>query len=315
MKDKLSCDLFKAKIGIITSRLFYVLFCFIYLPTSVSAQAPSNIQVIKDFESKYVQARDIYIRLPLNYDKNQNYPMLYMHDGQMLWSYFDTWNGQSWEIDKKINALVSEEKIADLIVVGIQSISERRYANYFPEKPFLQLPAAVRNNLLKQASHPDIGINSDAYLKFLVYELKPFIDSHFATKPTVEHTFISGSSMGGLISMYALFEYPEIFGGAACLSTHWIGGYEQNEVVPNAFYNYMEARLGLLTDKKLYFDYGNQTLDAMYASAQKQMDALFESNAALKSQFLSKFYPGAAHQESDWHARFDMPLKFLLSQN
>ena len=66
-------------------------------------------------------------------------------------------------------------------------------------------------------------IQSDNYLKFLVKELKPFIDSSFSTLKDQQNTFIAGSSMGGLISMYAICEYPLVFGGAACLSTHWPG--------------------------------------------------------------------------------------------
>lgn len=62
---------------------------------------------------------------------------------------------------------------------------------------------------------------SDHYLEFLVAELKPFIDSQYRTLPGQPHTFIMGSSMGGLISLYATLEYPHIFAGAGCLSTHW----------------------------------------------------------------------------------------------
>ena len=86
--------------------------------------------------------------------------------------------------------------------------------------------------------------SSDNYLKFIVEELKPFIDSTYSTLIDKENTFIAGSSMGGLISMYAVCEYPNVFGGAACLSTHWPGTFEvENNPIPEIFYNYLTNNL------------------------------------------------------------------------
>jgi enterochelin esterase-like enzyme len=275
----------------------------------------SNIHIIKNIESNYVSKRDIYIRLPKDYNLNNSYPVLYMHDGQMLFSGFKTWNGQHWGVDETISDLVSKDSIQDVIVVGIANVNQERHANYFPEKPFLNLPKAARDSLYKIERGSDklfkMTVNSDDYLKFIVFELKPFIDSNYATARDKSHTFIAGSSMGGLISMYAFFEYPEIFGGAACLSTHWIGGFSDNQIIPNRFKSYIENRKSLIADRKLYFDTSTETLDQDYQVHQKNVDALFESEE-LNQNYLSKIFEGASHTENDWKSRFHIPLIFFL---
>jgi len=298
--------------------LFAVLIfvCANYL--TAQENLPKNIQVIDNLESAYVTSRTIYIRLPLDYDVEKQYPVLYMHDGQMLFKDLPTWNGQSWAVDSTINKLVSDQKIDDLIVVGIASLSTIRHANYFPEKPFLNVPLPLRDSVAaaRRGDQPLFGqaINSDSYLKFLVYELKPLVDANFTTKSEAENTFIAGSSMGGLISMYAFFEYPEVFGGAACLSTHWPGIMEQNEKIPVSFFNYLSARKSLLKGRKLYFDYGTETLDALYGPHQERVDGLFE-RSELGGKYLSRKFEGAAHREIDWASRFGEVMEFLIELN
>ena len=92
-------------------------------------------------------------------------------------------------------------------------------------------------------------ISSDKYLSFLIKELKPYMDQNYRTKPDQKNTFIMGSSMGGMISAYAISEYPEIFGGAACLSTHWpLGG--------NSVTSWYENHWPSAGEHKIYFDRG-----------------------------------------------------------
>ncbi|MFK7809824.1 MAG: alpha/beta hydrolase [Saprospiraceae bacterium] len=278
---------------------------------------PKNIEVIEQFKSDYVSSRTVYVRLPLDYDSTKRYSVLYMHDGQMLFKDLPTWNGQAWAVDSTINDLVAKDKIEDLILVGVSSISDIRHSNYFPEKPFLNIPNPLRDSIAstKRGERPLFGkqVNSDYYLKFLVYELKPFIDETYATQKEAEHTLIAGSSMGGLISMYAFFEYPEVFGAAACLSTHWPGVMEQNEEVPRAFYNYLAARKSLLKGRKLYFDYGTKTLDALYEIHQERVDELFEASD-FGGVYMSRQFEGAAHWEIAWRERFGGVLELLFSK-
>ncbi len=272
---------------------------------------------ISDFASKYVSPRNVYVWLPEGYVKEKSYPVLYMHDGQMLFDSTVTWNKQEWGVDEVVQQLIDAGEIRQCIVVGVSNVSSERHSDYFPEKPFMSLSKEVRDSLmqLKRGQSPLFGkpVNSDNYLKFLVYELKPYVDKNFSTSSARENTFIAGSSMGGLISMYAFFEYPDIFGGAACLSTHWIGGFAANEQIPQAFQNYMSFRKELLNGRKLYFDYGTETLDQFYPSYQKKVDQVFQGRKSGNNNYMSREFPGAAHTERDWNARLPVPVKFLLS--
>jgi enterochelin esterase-like enzyme len=141
--------------------------------------------------------------------------------------------------------------------------------NYYPKKPIELIPQSARDTLFKNTTsnfNMNIeSINSDSYLRFIVEEVKPYIDKTYPTISDRDNTFIAGSSMGGLISMYAICEYPEIFGGAACLSTHWPGIMPMdNNPIPESFFSYMEQNLPDPQNHKLYFDYGTETLDAYY---------------------------------------------------
>lgn len=275
-----------------------------------------QLDIFHDFNSEYVTDRTVYVWLPESFDPELSYPVLYMHDGQMLFDSTTTWNQQEWGIDETVQRLIDMNEIPPLIVVGISNISAERHADYFPLKPFLLLNSSVRDSLLQleQGDQPLFrnAPTSDNYLKFIISELKPFIDRQYPTVKTMEGTFIGGSSMGGLISMYAFFEYPDVFGGAACLSTHWIGGFEQNTVIPTAFQKYISARKSLIKGRKLYFDHGTETLDAYYSPHQKNVDEIFE--LVTDDVYLSLRYEGDAHDERSWKNRFEVPLTFLLNK-
>ena len=151
------------------------------------------------------------------------------------------------------------------------------------------------------------------YLQFLVTEVKPFIDKTFSTKKDQKNTFVAGSSMGGLISMYAICEYPKVFGGAACLSTHWPGTFSSNNnPIPNAFVAYLKKKLPNPKDHKIYFDYGDQTLDAMYKPLQEKVDVVMKAKGFTNKNWETKFFPGENHSEVAWAKRLDIPLLFLL---
>jgi enterochelin esterase-like enzyme len=160
------------------------------------------------------------------------------------------------------------------------------------------------------------AIYSDKYLKFLVSELKPYIDGHYKVTSTPDATFVMGSSMGGLISMYAIAEYSNVFGGAACLSTHWPGNSRDghDNPVPAAFFNYVEQYFPAPGKNKIYFDHGTETLDASYAPRQLKVDELLRKKGYDASNWLTRTFKGAEHSELAWSARLDIPLQFLLAK-
>lgn len=288
------------------------------------AQKPTpsfgTIDRVENFNSKYVAARNIDVWLPENYDKNKKYAVLYMQDGQGLYDSSITWNHQSWDVDDVISKLLRENKIKNVIVVGVWNGQTQRHAEYFPQKPFDQMTQVEKDTVtaqLQRASRTKEVFQpiADNYLKFIVTELKPFIDKNYSTYKNAENTFIAGSSMGGLISMYAICEYPTVFGGAACLSTHWPGSFStEDNPIPNAFFKYMSEHLPNPQNHKIYFDYGDQTLDALYPPLQKWADDVMKAKEYLNTNWTTRFFPGDDHSEKSWNKRLHIPIQFLLSK-
>lgn len=243
-----------------------------------------------------------------------------MHDGQMLFDSTTTWNHQSWNVDDVATKLLQNGKVQNFIVVGIWNISKSRHIDYFPQKPFDNLNQTQKDYISKQLQTsgrtPEaFQPNSDNYLKFIVKELKPFIDKNYSVLNDKEHTFIAGSSMGGLISMYAICEYPNVFGGAACMSTHWPGIFTvENNPIPDAFVQYLKANLPNPKNHKIYFDYGDKTLDALYPPLQKKVDEVMKTKGFTENNWITKFYPGDDHSEKSWNSRLNVPFEFLLKK-
>jgi len=281
----------------------------------------SNGKVVRveNFKSKFVPQRNIDIWLPDNYSTNKEYAVLYMHDGQMLFDTTNSWNKQEWGVDETIHQLWKTKEIRNTIVVGIWN-TEFRHSEYFPQKPFENLTTEFQKALL------DIGVQnqgaplfkteiySDNYLKFIVEELKPFIDNKYSTKSDMKNTFIAGSSMGGLISLYAICEYPEIFYGAACLSTHWVGIFDTlNNPIPISFVEYLEDNLPSAQNHLLYFDYGTETLDALYEPYQLMIDSVLTRSHYTIHNWKTLKFEGEDHSEKAWNKRLHIPIKFLLN--
>lgn len=273
-----------------------------------------SIKRIDSFPSKFVVARTVDIWLPDTYSPEKKYAVLYMHDGQMLFDSLTSWNKQEWKADEWAGRLQKEGKTKDFIIVAPHNISTIRHSDYFPKKPFELLSKKQQDSIFseaKKAYHSFTRLNSDNYLKFLVEEVKPYIDSEFSVHTDKENTYVLGSSMGGLISMYAVSEYPDVFGGAGCLSTHWIGTYtNQNNPIPATFLQYMKMHLPEAKTHKIYFDYGTKTLDAMYLPYQDKVSELI----AQKGHTLNQKFEGADHSENSWNKRLDIPFTFLLAK-
>lgn len=303
----------------------YIVFIFFsFCAFDLSAQDPhvssGRLDRIKSFTSIYVDARNIDIWLPDGYDGKRKHAVLYMHDGQMLFDSTTTWNKLAWNVDDVAALLIKEKKVKDFIVVGIWNGGPKRHAEYFPQKPFESLPQSVQDTLYGANRSNGDGVfkgnkvQSDKYLLFLVKELKPYIDKKYATRKDPANTIIAGSSMGGLISMYAICEYPEVFGGAACMSTHWPGiFFMKDNPVPEAFFSYLKSQLPDPKTHKLYFDHGTATLDAMYPPLQKKVDEILRAKGYDESNLVTKVFPGEDHSETAWQKRLYIPLEFLLS--
>lgn len=257
------------------------------------------IERYSDFPSRYVDVRPVDVWCPAGYHQSpdRHYPVLYMQDGQNLFEpTLSAYTGIDWGVDEAINQLMATGQIEGAIVVGVWNIPAR-WQEYRPPKALPPISLLAKR---------DGRAYSDNYVSFLVEEVKPFIDVHYRTRPEQAHTFIMGSSMGGLISLYALEEYPEIFGGAGCLSTHWPAG-EQPLV------DYLGQHLPAPGRHKLYFDYGTVELDSYYEPYQQLMDEWLQKAGYTAGQnWLTQKFEGANHSEAAWRARLHIPLRFLL---
>lgn len=304
---------------------YFITGLFVLFLNIVQAQLPSvcagKLQRHENFISKFVTPRNVDLWLPVGYSATKKYAVLYMQDGQMLFDSNLTWNKSAWDVDDIISKLNSENRIRDVIVVAIWNGGMERHSEYCPQKPFETLPAlqqeGIMNSIRRDGSSVFNGfkVKSDDYLKFVITELKPFIDKTYSTHSDKENTFISGSSMGGLISIYAICEYPEIFGGAACLSTHWPVIFSiENNPMPFTIFDYLKNNLPSAKSHKIYFDFGTETLDKLYAPLQLEVDELMIAKGYTTKNWMTKEFSGADHSEKAWHQRFDIPVLFLLGK-
>ena len=265
--------------------------------------------------TRITSPRNVDVWLPENYDTTRSYSVTYMHDGQMLFDSTTTWNKQEWGADEVASALMRENKLRPCIIVGIWNRGDYRYTEYYPEKSLNGLSKHRRSRLVKKAMKGDpLG---DEYLDFIVSDVKPFIDSHYKTLADRENTVIIGSSMGGLISLYAICEYPDVFGGAGCLSTHLpmgnVGFFTKyDNARARAFRRYLEASLPDPATHKIYFDYGTGTLDKWYAPYQKKVDGVMKKARYSEGNWITLRFEGHDHSERSWNKRLHVPLTFLL---
>lgn len=269
--------------------------------------------------SKYADPRRVVVWLPPQYRPNgPKYAVLYMHDGQNLFDKATAGYGMSWEMPLHLSKLIEEKKARPTIIVGIWN-TPKRLQEYLPAKAFNGLPSQYRQKIRALYGGDPL---SDGYLKFLVDELRPMINKRFNVKTNRENTAIMGSSMGSLISLYAIDEYPGIFGSAGMMSTHWplflkpdgqSVSQEEYEVVSKAFENYLGPALPDPRTHKLYFDHGTETLDAIYKQYQDRVDAVVSGRGYKQGvDWMTRSFPGQKHNEISWSSRVEIPLQFLL---
>ena len=280
-----------------------------------------TLDILAPFENNLFPDKTVQIWLPEGYSKDKKYAVLYMHDGQNLFDANSTWNKQAWDIDDVATRLMAEGKVRDFIVVGAFNGNVNgkftRRNEYFPQKVFEALPAKWQQHLKQSRSYNtplfEGPISSDKYLQFLTQVLKPYIDTHYSVHTDRDNTFVMGSSMGGLISLYAISEYPDVFGGAACLSTHWPGGNpEADSPVPAAFAAYMREHLPDPQNHKIYFDLGTAQLDSYYPPSQALADVVMREKGYDYQNWITNTFVGDGHEERYWRDRLHIPLVFLL---
>ncbi len=281
------------------------------LPAFSPVKNPDLIGTLHHFPSvpsQFIEPRNVEVWLPPNYDQGDvnGYAVLYMHDGQNLFESQNSYIGVDWGLDNTMATLCQKRRIRPTIVVGVWN-TPQRLREYLPQRPFCDHQSQyLRSRVIKRYGGGPI---SDNYLRFLVYELKPFVDSRYRTRPTREFTLLMGSSMGGLISLYAICEYPHVFGGAGCLSTHW-------PIALQPFSKYLNSRLPEPGRHKIYLDYGNEIDNAGYRYKQKRVEHILEGKGyKFGLDWFGSWYVGDPHSETAWRDRVHVPLRFLLQND
>lgn len=230
--------------------------------------------------------RQIRLYLPPNYaNSTRRYPVLYMHDGQNLFDDASSYAGE-WQVDETLNQLSRSGKL-DLIVVGIDHGSERRVTELNPW------------------SNTQFGKGEgDAYMDFIIQVIKPYIDQQYRTMPDRRHTAIMGSSLGGLISHYAIARYPQIFSKAGIFSpAYWIA--------PEAFR--LIADTPLQADARVYLLMGGMEGDNQIPDVQRVHQSMLKNGSSMQ-QVTLKIDPEGKHQEAFWRREFAEAILWLFRE-
>lgn len=230
-----------------------------------------------------LKPRDIIVWLPPNYylDDNKRYPVLYMHDGQNIIDPRTSAFQVDWQIDEAADSLIRRELIEPIIIVGTYNTANRR----------------------SEYSENDTGY---AYMKFIVDSLKPFIDKSYRTISSREFTATGGSSMGGLISFMLVWEYPDIFSKAICMSPAF-------RVRRFDFVDNVETYSGEKKKIQMYIDNGGDELDTqIQLGVDDMLKALTEKGYSEGKDYYWFRDKDAPHNEISWSKRIWRALIYLF---
>lgn len=250
-----------------------------------------DIRLLQAFRSDVLgNSRDVHVYLPPGYDldQEQRYPVLYLHDGQNVFDTSTSFAGTEWGVDEAAERLVHEKRVAPLIIVAIDHAGVSRADEFAPTRD----------------SHRHAGGGADAYGRFLVHELKPYVDRTFRTHPHAGQTALGGSSLGGLVTLHIGLEYPHLFGALAVLSPSlwWDRRAELGRV------EQLPARLPW----RIWLDVGTAEGRDTVRNARALNAVLLQKGWSAGRDFHYVEAEDAHHGESAWAARVPALLEFLF---
>ncbi|WP_410772168.1 alpha/beta hydrolase [Fontibacillus sp. BL9] len=243
------------------------------------------------------QKRGMRIYLPPGYyeEPGRRYPVLYMHDGQGIF-HPNPFSNNSWNIHRTADRLIAEGLMEEIIIVGIDNRGEERINEY---------AFAVEDGCIPDA--PDIVCKGEAYERFLIEELKPYIDRSLRTLPGREHTALMGSSMGGLATYHIGFRNGHIFSKLGILSPYFIR-LNPNTLEETRFYN----RYTGINNMNLWVDVGEVEANILVRHVRGVIGELMDQGYVPSDNLMFYEVPGAAHTEKDWADRVHMPLLYFF---
>jgi len=260
----------------------FFFFIMLWITSVTSAQESSTSKNVSTFTIEAPQlktTKKIWIYLPEEYSATaKKYSVIYMHDAQNLFDSKTAYSGE-WNVDEKLDSLK-----VPVIVVGIEHGNDKRIDELTPFK-----------------NEKYGGGNADNYLDFIVKTLKPYIDKNYRTKPKAKNTIIMGSSLGGLVSYYAILKYPETFGKAGVFSpSFWFS---------NDIYTLTKKAPKIKT--KIYFLCGDKESDDMVKDMTKMERLLDTKRCYCLHLTKSKIVKGGEHNEKLWRDGFVKAVLWL----
>jgi hypothetical protein len=309
-------------IGVLS--LFLSGLCSFYAQTNKRLWLIPNDQItshgtLESFKLSFSDSttRQVVVWLPSNYNPEAKYATIYMHDGQMLFDSRVTWNQKEWRVDETADSLISNGITRSFIVVGIYNDPPNRYAEFFPQQAASYMDSAFLQKLTQSLWNG--GLRADFYLDWIKKALIPFVEENYPVSHNRADRFLIGSSMGGLISLYALMSMPKTFGGSACLSLHTpminfqLFGEDAMKSMVLPFNEYVKRTMPPSRKVKLYIDRGTETLDANYGPYHQVLyTTLTQCGYEIGPNYQTLIWDKTAHDEVSWANRLAFPMKFLL---
>ena len=248
-----------------------------------------NIHLHRNFHSNFLpSARDIIVYLPPDYDQDQarRYPVLYMQDGQIIFdSATSFFAGKERQMDERAEALITQQTIEPLIIVGIYSAGLARMNEF--------TPATARPS----------G-QADLYGRMLIEEIKPFIESQYRTLNGPSNTALGGSSMGGSVTLYLGLKYANVFGRLAVTSP---AAFRDDEMIVR----YVQA-LNVKTKQHICLSIGTEDTPPFLDSTRDLHQALIDKGWKQGVDLDYLEVPGAQHTPDERATRVDHLLKSLF---
>ena len=248
------------------------------------------------FHSKILgNRRDVLVYLPRGYRRfsRRRYSVLYLQDGQNIFDASTSFSSVEWGVDETAERLIQKELIEPLIIVAIANTGKDRIHEYAPS------PGAIFESALEERRSRGLGRD---YGRFLIEELKPYIDKKYRTQREAEFTGLGGSSMGGLVTMALGLWFPNVFTRLLVMSP---AVWWDNEVIVRRVEE-LDGKLPL----KIWLDTGTNEIG--WERAQKLRDALIKKGWLLQNDLHYMEVKDGDHSEAAWAARVDPALRFLF---
>lgn len=233
--------------------------------------------------------RDVMVYLPPTYEvESQRFPVLYLNDGQNLFDVATSFNGVEWGVDETAQRLILNGKIEPVVIVGIYNSGGGRMNEYTP-------------TVDPRQKH---GGKADLYGRFLIEELKPFIDRNYRTLVGPEFTGLGGSSLGALATLYLGLKYPGVFSKLMVMSPsvwwdHWM------------ILKYVQ-QLRAKPSTRIWLDIGSKEGKLTPGFVRQLRDLLVAQGWRLEADLKFMHIRGGQHTETDWAKRVEPALRFLF---